>query len=91
MEIKEAKEMAVKAQEARRAQLEKIAAMLQAYAEERIMPQIDAAAAKGKNAVKCRVEDLAGVVVRIDLRNLMREHGYKAEVEKDGVTLALEW
>ena len=91
MKIKEAKEMAIKAQEARRAQLEKIAAMLQTYAEERIMPQIDAAAAKGKNIVKCRVDDLAGVVVRIDLRNLMREHGYKAEVEKDGVTLALEW
>ena len=53
MEIKEAKEMAIKAQEARRAQLEKIAAMLQTYAEERIMPQIDAAAAKGKNTVKC--------------------------------------
>ena len=91
MEIKEAKEMAVKAQEARRAQLEKIAAMLQAYAEERIMPQIDAAAAKGKNAIKCRVDDIAGVVNRIDLRNLMREHGYKAELEKDGVTLTLEW
>ena len=91
MEIKEAKEMAVKAQEARRAQLEKIAAMLQAYAEERIMPQIDAAAAKGKNTVKCNVADLAGVVVRIDLRNIMRDHGYKAEVEKDGVTLALAW
>lgn len=91
MEIKEAKEMAMKAQEARKAQLEKIAAMLQTYAEERIMPQIDAAAAKGKNAVKCNVADLAGVVNRIDLRNLMREHGYKAEVEKDGVTLTLEW
>ena len=91
MEIKEAKEMAIKAQEARRAQLEQIAAMLQTYAEERIMPQIEAAAAKGKNAVKCRVADLAGVVVRIDLRNIMREHGYKAELEKDGVTLALEW
>ena len=91
MEIKEAKEMAFKAQEARRAQLEEIAAMVRAYAEERIMPQIDAAAAKGKNAVKCRVEDLAGVVIRIDLRNLMREHGYKAELEKDGVTLALAW
>ena len=91
MEIKEAKEMAIKAQEARRAQLEKIAAMLQTYAEERIMPQIDAAAAKGKNAVKCDVADLASVVVRIDLRNIMREHGYKAELEKDGVTLALEW
>ena len=91
MKIFEAKEMAIKAQEARRAQLEKIAAMLQAYAEERIMPQIDAAAAKGKNAVKCDVADLASVVVRIDLRNIMREHGYKAEIEKDGVTLALEW
>ena len=91
MEIKEAKEMAVKAQEARKAQLEQIAAMVRAYAEKRVMPQIEAAAAKGKNSVKCRVEDLSGVVVRIDLRNLMREHGYKAEVEKDGVTLALEW
>ena len=91
MEIKEAKEMAIKAQEARRAQLEKIAAMLQTYAEEHIMPEVDAAASNGKNAVKCRVEDLAGVVIRIDLRNLMREHGYKAELEKDGVTLALEW
>ena len=91
MEIKEAKEMAVKAQEARRAQLEKIAAMLQTYAEEHIMPQVDAAAANGKNAIKCRVEDLAGVVVRIDLRNIMREHGYKAEIEKDGVTLTLAW
>ena len=91
MEIKEAKEMAIKAQEARRAQMEKIAAMLQAYAEERIMPQIEAAAAKGKNAVKCNVDDIAGIVDRIDLRNIMRDHGYKAEVEKDGVTLALEW
>ena len=91
MEIKEAKEMAVKAQEARRAQMEKIAAMLHAYAEEHIMPQIDAAAAKGKNAVKCNVADLAGVINRIELRNIMRDHGYKAEVEKDGVTLALEW
>ena len=91
MEIKEAKEMAVKAQEARRAQLEKIAAMLQTYAEDRIMPQIDAAASNGKNIVKCNVADLAGVVVRIDLRNLMREHGYKAELEKDCVTLALAW
>ena len=91
MEIKEAKEMAIKAQEARRAQLEKIAAMLKTYAEERIMPQIDAAAAKGKNAVKYRADDIAGIVNRIDLRNLMREHGYKAELEKDGVTLAMEW
>ena len=91
MEIKEAKEMAVKAQEARRAQMEQVAAMVRAYAEERIMPQIEAAAAKGKNTIKCNVADLAGVVVRIDLRNLMREYGYKAEVEKDGVTLALEW
>ena len=91
MEIKEAKEMANKAQEARRAQLEKIAAMLQTYAEEHIMPQIEAAAANGKNAVKCNVADLEGVVVRIDLRNLMREHGYKAELEKDGVTMAVEW
>ena len=91
MEIKEAKEMAIKAQEARRAQLEQVAAMVRSYAEEHIMPQVEAAASKGKNAVKCRVEDLAGVVVRIDLRNLMREYGYKAEVEKDGVTLALEW
>ena len=91
MEIKAAKEMAIKAQEARRAQLEKIAAMVRAYAEEHIMPQIEAAASKGKNTAKCRVEDLAGVVIRIDLRNLMREHGYKAELEKDGVTLALEW
>ena len=91
MEIKEAKEMAVKAQEARRAQLEQVAAMVRAYAEEHIMPQIDAAAAKGKKAVKCNVADLAGVVVRIDLRNIMRDNGYKAEVEKDGVTLALEW
>ena len=91
MEIKEAKEMAVKAQEARRAQLEQVAAMVRAYAEEHIMPQIDAAAAKGKNAVKCNVADLAGVVVRIDLRNIMRDNGYKAEVEKDGVTLTLEW
>lgn len=91
MKIKEAKEMAFKAQEARKAELERIAAMLQTYAEERIMPQIDAAAEKGKNSVKCNVADLAGVVVRIDLRNIMREHGYKAELEKDGVTLALEW
>ena len=91
MEIKEAKEMAIKAQEARRAQLEQIAAMVRAYAEERIMPQIEAAASKGKNAVKCNVTDLAGIVNRIDLRNIMREHGYKAEVEKDGVTLTLEW
>ena len=91
MEIKEAKEMAIKAQEARRAQLEKIAAMLRAYAGERIMPQIDAAAAKGKNAVKCDVADIAGVINRIELRNIMRDHGYKAEVEKDGVTLVLEW
>ena len=91
MEIKEAKEMAFKAQEARKAQLEKIAAMVRAYAEERIMPQIEAAAENGKNIVKCNVEDLAGVVIRIDLRNLMRGHGYKAEVEKDGVTLTLEW
>ena len=91
MEIKEAKEMAIKAQEARRAQLEKIAAMLQTYAEERIMPQIDAAAEQGKNIVKCDVADLASVVVRMDLRNLMREHGYKAEVEKDGVALTIEW
>ena len=53
MEIKEAKEMAIKAQEARRAQLEQVAAMVRAYAEERIMPQIDAAAANGKNTVKC--------------------------------------
>ena len=91
MEIKEAKEMAIKAQEARRAQLEKIAAMVRAYAEEHIMPQIDSAASNGKNILKCNVADLAGVVVRIDLRNLMREHGYKAEVEKDGVTLSLGW
>ena len=91
MEIKEAKEMALKAQEARRAQLEQVAAMVRAYAEEHIMPQIYAAAAKGKNAVKCNVADLAGVVVRIDLRNIMRDHGYRAEVEKDGVTLALAW
>ena len=91
MEIKEAKEMAIKAQEARRAQLEKIAAMLQTYAEERIMPQVEAAASNGKNIVKCRVDDIAGVINRIDLRNLMREHGYKAELEKDGATLALEW
>ena len=91
MEIKEAKEMALKAQEARRAQVEKIAAMLQAYAEEHIMPQIDAAAARGKNAVKCNVADLAGVVVRIDLRNIMREHGYQTDLEKDYVTLAREW
>lgn len=91
MEIKEAKEMAMKAREAREAQLKQIAAMVQAYAEEHIMPQVEAAASKGKNAVKCRVNDLDGAVVRIDLRNLMREHGYKAEVEKDGVTLSLEW
>lgn len=91
MEIKEAKEMAVKAQEARKAQLEQIAAVVRAYAEERIMPQIEDAAAKGKNAVKCRVDDLSGVVIRIDLRNLMRDHGYKAEIDGDGVTLALAW
>lgn len=91
MKIKDANEMAIKAREARKAQLERIAAMLQTYAEEHIMPQIEAAAEKGKNAVKCNVADLAGVVVRIDLRNIMREHGYKAELEKDGVTLALEW
>ena len=91
MEIKNAKEMAVKAQEARRAHLEQVAAMLQTYAEKHIMPQIDAAAENGKNIVKCRVDDIAGIINRIDLRNLMREHGYKAEVEKDGVTLTLEW
>ena len=91
MEIKEAKEMAIKAQEAGMAQLEGIAALLKTYAEERIMQQIEAAAAKGKNAVKCDVADIAGVINRIDLRNIMREHGYKAEVEKNGVTLTIEW